>query len=169
MTDGDAAAEGGKKLRILVTGARGTLGRPLVSELRARGHEVHQIDMLHSPAENYLRCDVRDFRQLEQAFEVKPDVVYHLAAEFGRHNGDEFYEQCWTTNCVGTRNVIELCVRNETRLVFSSSSEIYGELPAAALAGPHRRGLRPAAAAAGQRLRDLQVGERAADHQRRGG
>ena len=129
MTDGDASQGGADKLRILVTGARGTLGRPLVKELRSRGHEVHLIDMLHSPAENYLRCDVRDFRQLEQAFEVEPDLVYHLAAEFGRHNGDEFYEQCWTTNVIGTRNVIELCVRNEAKLIFSSSSEIYGELP----------------------------------------
>lgn len=31
--------------KILVTGSKGTLGRPLVQELKRRGHEVWQIDL----------------------------------------------------------------------------------------------------------------------------
>jgi nucleoside-diphosphate-sugar epimerase len=36
------------------------------------------------------------------------DLVYHCAAEFGRWNGEDFYEQLWRTNAVGTKNVIRL-------------------------------------------------------------
>ena len=36
------------------------------------------------------------------------DVVYHAAAEFGRWNGEDFYESLWRTNAVGTKNVIRL-------------------------------------------------------------
>lgn len=114
---------------ILVTGALGTLGQPLVGELRVRGKDVVPVDLSHSSAGNYRRADVRDYRQLEKVFEeVRPGVVYHLAAEFGRHNGNEFYEQCWTTNMLGTANMIDLCARFDAQLIFASSSEIYGEL-----------------------------------------
>src|SRR5829696_7933668 len=86
---------------ILVTGSQGTLGRPLVEELR----------------------------QLEQMFErVGPiDFVYHLAAEFGRINGEEFYETLWSTNVIGTRHILELQRRLGFKLIFASSSEIYGD------------------------------------------
>jgi len=121
-------------MRILVTGALGTLGQPLVTELRGRGHEVYGCDLRHSADPGFMRADVADNRQLIRAFgQSYPEVVYHLAAEFGRHNGEEFYEDCWQTNLVGTRNVLELCRTHNTRLIFASSSEIYGECDAPVL------------------------------------
>lgn len=33
--------------RVLVTGSKGTLGRPLVQELQRRGHDVWQMDLQH--------------------------------------------------------------------------------------------------------------------------
>lgn len=115
--------------KILVTGSQGTLGRPLVRELRRRGHEVWGCDLQHHADEQVLRADVREYRQLEQLLDrTGPvDYVYHLAAEFGRINGEEFYETLWTTNVVGTRHVLELQRRHGFRLIFASSSEIYGD------------------------------------------
>ena len=55
------------------------------------------------------------------------DFVYHLAAEFGRLNGEEYYEQLWRTNVLGTRNILEWQRRAGFKLIFASSSEIYGE------------------------------------------
>ena len=114
---------------ILVVGSEGTLGRPLVRALRARGHEVYTTDVMHGPDPKHMRADVRSLRQLERVVtEFGPfDFVYHLAAEFGRLNGEDYYEQLWTTNLVGTRNLLELARRNGFQLVFTSSSEIYGE------------------------------------------
>lgn len=115
-------------MRILVTGGLGTIGSPLVSELQDRGHHVWATDARHSHHENYRRADLREFRQLSNVFhDAEPDLVYHLGAEFGRHNGEDYYEDVWTSNVVGTRHVIELCDMYGIKLVYASSSEVYGD------------------------------------------
>lgn len=115
-------------MRILVTGSEGTLGKQLVKELRLRGHDVFCADLKHSAEKNYERCDISDFRQVQRLCRNKFDYVYHLAAEFGRINGEEYYEQVWNTNVVGTRNILEVQKTAGFKLIFASSSEIYGDL-----------------------------------------
>ena len=76
-----------------MTGGKGFIGTHLVAELRSRGHEVWACDLMHSGEENYIRCDVSKYRQAERIFEEhKFDYVYHLAAEYGRWNGEDYYE-----------------------------------------------------------------------------
>jgi len=113
--------------KILVTGSRGTLGQPLVDELRRRGHEVWGCDLMHYSDELYRRADMAEFRQVERVFEENFDYVYHLAAEFGRMNGEDYYETAWRTNVIGTRHILEMQKRRGFRLIFASSSEIYGD------------------------------------------
>lgn len=119
-------------MRILVTGSEGTLGRPLVKELRRRGHEVTTVDIVHSIDDAHHRVDIADYRQLHEVFQGFAsqhfEYVYHLAAEFGRHNGERCYETLWRTNVIGTRNVLECQREHLFRLIFASSSEIYGEI-----------------------------------------
>ena len=116
-------------MRILVTGSKGTLGTPLVIELTKRGHEVWGCDLQHQRDGNYIRADVANYRQLERVFEANQyDYVYHLAAEFGRINGEEYYDTLWKTNVIGTRNILEWQKEKGFRLIFASSSEIYGDI-----------------------------------------
>lgn len=113
--------------RILVTGSAGTLGTRLVTELRARGHEVTGADLRHWPGE--IRTDIAENCQVKRLFDkVMPQVCFHLAGEFGRINSDHYAEQLWRTNCLGTRNMIDVCIQADTRLIFASSSEAYGDL-----------------------------------------
>jgi dTDP-glucose 4,6-dehydratase len=130
-------------MRILVTGGLGTVGAGLVSCLRSRGHHVVSCDLAHQPDEIgfsvdadvheplYARCDVGEFRQIERVIEsMGPfDYVYHCAAEFGRWNGEDFYEALWHTNAVGTKNIIRLQEQLKFRLIQFSSSEVYGDWP----------------------------------------
>ena len=130
-------------MRILVTGGLGIVGAGLVKELRQRGHHVVSCDTAHQPDEVgfslktdvalplYARCDVGEFRQIERVFEkLGPfDYVFHCAAEFGRWNGEDFYELLWRTNAVGTKNIIRLQERLHFRLIHFSSSEVYGDWP----------------------------------------
>lgn len=112
--------------RILITGNLGVVGSWLTRILKERGHEVFGIDLVHSV--EGTRCDVGEYRQLERVIEsVKPEFVYHTAAEFGRWNGEDYYEQLWKTNAVGTKNVIRLQEKYGFKLIHFSSSEVYGD------------------------------------------
>lgn len=130
-------------MKILVTGGLGIVGTGLVRELRERGHHVVSCDLYHQPDEIgftlktdvknplYARADVGEFRQIERVFDVMGpfDLVYNCAAEFGRWNGEDFYENLWRTNVVGLKNIIRLQERLKFKLVHFSSSEVYGDWP----------------------------------------
>jgi dTDP-glucose 4,6-dehydratase len=78
--------------------------------------------------QNYFRCDISEFRQIQSIIEfVKPDFVYNCAAEFGRWNGEHFYEKVWKTNAIGLKHIIRLQEEHNFRLVHCSSSEVYGD------------------------------------------
>jgi dTDP-glucose 4,6-dehydratase len=95
--------------KILVTGGAGFIGTNLVNELTSRGHEVTALDLYNTDRDNYIRGDVRNYRQLERVFDrQKFDYVYHLAAEYGRWNGEDYYENLWQTNVMGTKHVLRL-------------------------------------------------------------
>ncbi|OYT59201.1 nucleoside-diphosphate sugar epimerase [Thermoplasmatales archaeon ex4484_30] len=114
--------------RILVTGGAGFIGSHLVKELEKRGHEVIALDLYHTDRDNYVRADVRNYRQLERVFEKwKFDYVYHLAAEYGRWNGEDYYENLWQTNVMGTKHIIRLQEKHRFRMIFFSSAEVYGD------------------------------------------
>ncbi|MFC1850244.1 NAD-dependent epimerase/dehydratase family protein [candidate division CSSED10-310 bacterium] len=114
--------------KVLVTGGLGFIGTNLVAELRRRGHEVWTCDILHGEAESHFRCDVSSFVQLSQVFSEQAfDYVYHLAAEYGRWNGEDHYENLWTTNAIGTKNILRLQEKYQFRLIFFSSAEVYGD------------------------------------------
>src|SRR5438552_16420741 len=99
-------------VRILVTGGLGVVGTAIVQELESRGQDVWIADLPHHFSEKYYRCDVSSYRQLERIFDLqKFDIVYHLAAEFGRWNGEDFYEMMWRANAVGTKYVLRLQAR----------------------------------------------------------
>jgi len=115
--------------KILVTGGAGFIGTNLVNELRKRGHTVIASDLFNTDRENYIRCDVRNYRQLERVFDqFGPfDFVYHLAAEYGRWNGEDFYENLWQTNVIGTKHLIRLQEKLKFKMIFFSSAEVYGD------------------------------------------
>ncbi|MDI9633239.1 MAG: NAD(P)-dependent oxidoreductase [Methanolinea sp.] len=114
--------------KVLVTGGAGFIGTNLIKELESRGHEVIACDIFHTHRENYIRADVRNYRQLERIFESHSfDYVYHLAAEYGRWNGEDYYENLWQTNVIGTKHMLRLQEKHKFRMIFFSSAEVYGD------------------------------------------
>lgn len=115
-------------MKYLITGGKGVIGTALVNKLRASGNEVWVCDLKHASDAHYYRCDIGNYRQLQDIFKHhKFDCVYHLAAEFGRWNGEQYYDQLWSTNAIGTKNLLKLQEEFGFRMIFASSSEVYGD------------------------------------------
>lgn len=115
-------------MKVLVTGGFGFIGSNLVLELTRRGHEVWISDLMHTDRSNYVRCDVSKYRQVERVFDEHDfQYVYHAAAEYGRWNGEDYYENLWLTNAVGTKNLLRMQEKKRFRMIFFGSAEVYGD------------------------------------------
>ena len=113
---------------ILVTGGRGFIGTNLTNELRSRGHQVWTCDILQGEDPMHWKADTGVFQQMDAIFRKQTfDFVYHLAAEYGRWNGEDHYENLWQTNVVGTKNMIRLQEQYRFKMIFFSSAEVYGD------------------------------------------
>jgi len=111
-----------------VTGGLGFIGTSLVRKLRGRGHDVWIADIRHSNDPKSVRTDVSIFRQIEKVLESRHfDYVYHAAAEYGRWNGEDYYENLWETNVIGTKNLLRMQERKRFGMVFFGSAEVYGD------------------------------------------
>lgn len=114
--------------KILVTGGRGFIGTNLTNELRSRGHDVWTCDILQGEDPRHNKVDTGVYQQLDTLLRRLPfDFVYHLAAEYGRWNGEDHYENLWRTNVIGTKNVLRLQEIHRFRMIFFSSAEVYGD------------------------------------------
>lgn len=114
--------------KILITGGRGFIGTNLTNELRSRGHDVWTCDILQGEDPKHIKVDTGVYQQLDAVFRnQKFDFVYHLAAEYGRWNGEDHYENLWRTNVVGTKNVLRLQEQHKFKMIFFSSAEVYGD------------------------------------------
>lgn len=120
--------------RVLVTGGAGFIGRHLVAALLARGDAVTVLDNLHrghreavDERATFIEADIRDVAALDRALPGH-ELVYHLAAQSNVMGALQDGEYSFTTNVVGTFNVLRAAANaGAARLVFASSREVYGE------------------------------------------
>jgi len=121
-------------MRIVITGAGGTLGRALWPLLAARGDDVTLFDVVdiasgEQPAENVrvLRGDVRVAADVSSAVE-KAEIVVHTAAIHGIHLASHTAQDFYDLNVTGTFNVWQAAVAAKVKgVVFSSTMGVYGE------------------------------------------
>jgi nucleoside-diphosphate-sugar epimerase len=72
-----------------------------------------------------LRSDLLDFSSLSKEIgQLKPDVVYHLAAYVNLSRDPETASRCFDINLKGTYNLLEALVKIKvTKIIFSSTEE----------------------------------------------
>jgi nucleoside-diphosphate-sugar epimerase len=115
--------------KIFVTGALGFIGSYLVPYLREQGLEVVSSDVHVRDFDDYVRADITFFEDLYRIFEKEDiDAVIHMAGEVGRMVGEEHPQKMLYVNNIGTLNLIKLCLDHKCRLIYFSTSEVYGRL-----------------------------------------
>ena len=121
-------------MRAIVTGGAGFIGSHVVDALVARGDEVAVIDSLvHGKEENVpsaAELHVRDIREpLDDIFDaVRPEAVFHLAAQADVRVSVEHPVEDAAVNVLGTVRILETARRHGAQVVFSSTGgAIYGE------------------------------------------
>jgi UDP-glucose 4-epimerase len=125
---------------VVVTGGYGFIGSHLVTALLDRGDSVTVFDFAKNtrdtsmdfdvhPKFRFVQGDVTDLAALEQALTPGVDTVFHLAAVVGVKNYLQEPLRVLDVNVIGTRNVLELSHRHGTRVVFASTSEVFGKNP----------------------------------------
>src|SRR6516225_1793603 len=124
-------------MRILITGGAGFLGSHLSDAFIARGDEVFVLDtgsivkvrhLLDQPRFHYIHDSIFNV-DLIDGLVAKADLIYHLAAVVGveYYVGDPY--ETLNVNVNGTQNVLKAAYKYNRKVVFSSTSEIYGRNP----------------------------------------
>lgn len=116
-------------MKILVTGATGFLGKYILEELAAHGHQLIAFGRNEVVGKTLVNENVQfvqgDFSALDEITDAAKgmDAIVHagaLSTVWGKW--DAFYQ----ANVLGTQNVLQACAQNQIkRLVFISSPSIY--------------------------------------------
>lgn len=130
--------------KFLVTGSAGFIGSNLAEALCENGHSVVGIDSFH----DYYSRSIKEsnlgklenfkafvFKELDVLNLEKSDIdrdfdcIFHLAAQPGvRDSWGQGFDSYAMNNVLGTQKLFEFATRNKIkRVVFSSSSSIYGD------------------------------------------
>jgi UDP-glucose 4-epimerase len=125
-----------KGKEVIVTGGAGFIGSHLCRTLTEQGAKVTAFDNLSSgnidsirdiidDEFKFVQGDIRDPTALENATR-KSEVIFHLAAQTSVPVSMEDAKEDCEVNVVGTLNVLEAAKKAGARVVFASSSAVYG-------------------------------------------
>jgi UDP-glucuronate 4-epimerase len=131
-------------MKVLVTGGAGFIGSHTLDALRARGDTTALLDDFndfYDPAvkrrqaaatgAQIFDADLRDRPAVRAALQAfRPDAIIHLAARAGIRASLQNPRLYVETNVNGTLNLLDEAVAlGITRIVFASSSSVYGNNP----------------------------------------
>lgn len=114
---------------ILVTGAAGFIGSHVVDRLQDLGHDVVGVDNLSTGNMDNVRPGTRVAKMdiAERLPNGQYEYIFHLAAK-ARVQPSIKDPVSWNeTNVTGTLNVLEMARQTGAKVIFSSSSSVYGD------------------------------------------
>ncbi|MCL1892945.1 MAG: GDP-mannose 4,6-dehydratase [Holophagaceae bacterium] len=123
-------------MKILVTGGAGFIGSHFVDRFLADGHDVSVLDNLRSgarsnvdPRAEFVFLDLKDNALEAEVAKIKPDAIFHLAAQIDVRVSCEDPIFDATENILATLRLIEAGLKNGMKFFgfASSGGAIYGE------------------------------------------
>ncbi len=124
-------------MKYIVTGGAGFVGSNIVKLLVKEGHDVTVVDNLHSgKIENlssifdqieFMDIDIRDYEKL-QIVTKDIDGVFHQAALTVVQDSYVKRDEYFDVNVTGTENIFRAAKEKKVKVVYASSSSIYGNV-----------------------------------------
>ena len=124
-------------MRILITGFAGFIGSHLTETMVKQGYNVYGLDnfssgniwkvreILDYRNFRYKKGDIRDMALVHDMMRDM-DVVFHLAAQIHVDKSYVDPELTYEVNVRGTQNILEAAKWHDVRVIYASSSEVYG-------------------------------------------
>jgi len=122
---------------VLVTGGAGFIGSHLVERLLTAGRRVIVVDSLVTGQRDnlpkndgltFLEYDIVETEWFhDQALDTSIDLIFHLACPPSPVDFARLPVEICLTCSYGTKQVIELAVKKQARLLYTSTSEVYGD------------------------------------------
>ena len=122
-------------MRYIVTGGAGFIGSSIVKKLVARGDDVTVIDNLNTGKEENLKSVIDKItflkdsilnRELLEKQSQNIDGIFHQAALASVQDSFSKLDEYHGVNVNGTENILKLAKKNDFRVVYASSSSVYG-------------------------------------------
>ena len=125
-----------KRNKVLITGGAGFIGSNLVEELLKKNYEITVLDNFStghlsniSEFKNkitIIKGDIRDYSLVEKHL-IDKNIVFHLAAMVSVPESVKFPKECEDININATKNILNICLKNDIKFIFASSAAVYGE------------------------------------------
>lgn len=126
-------------MTYLITGAAGFIGINLCEHLLEKRHTVIGVDnfitgskenlnhLLSHPKFTFILSPIEDLTLRSKLEKFKIEEIYHLACPTGVPNLKILAKEMLIASSQGTMNILEIAKDHNARMLFASSSEIYGD------------------------------------------
>ena len=124
-------------MKFVVTGGAGFIGSNIAKLLVKKGHDVIILDNFNTGRKENLESikdkidlhivDIRDKKTINEIIN-ESDGIFHQAALANVYESFSKSKEYFDVNVKGTKNIFEIAKENKIKVVFASSSSVYGEV-----------------------------------------
>lgn len=124
-------------MKFVVTGGAGFIGNNIVRLLLENDHDVIVIDNFNTgkkenliSIENKIELHTVDIRDKERIKSIINDAdgIFHQAALANVNESFSRSDEYFDVNVKGSKNIFEVAKDNDIKVIFASSSSVYGEV-----------------------------------------